>query len=135
MCFPAAAQVAKLVRQVSGRKTETVYLITSRGTECLTALQWLGANRRYWGVENGCHQRLDESAYEDRCRVRTRNAVWVLGMFRRLAISLFVEWRSRESKRRKWKTMTDFYAAMDCENRRHGVLMVTARCPSLEAAS
>ena len=132
--FPAAAQAAQLTRQTSGRKPETVYLLTSREGERLTAPQWLNGNRQYWGVENGTHQRLDVTANEDRCRVRNRNGVWVLGMFRRIAISLFVEWRSRDPKR-KWKTLTDFYTAMDCENRRHGVLLTTAKKPSLEAAS
>jgi len=44
-----------------------------------------------WGIENGLHQRFDASTGEDACRVRTKNAGWVLGMFRRLAVSLFIE--------------------------------------------
>lgn len=133
VCFPFAAQAARLDQRVSGRKPETVWLLTSR-SEHFTAAQWLASRREYWGIESGMHQRLDVSGQEDACRVRTRNAVWVLGMFRRLSVSLFMEWRSRDSGR-KWKTMTDFYAHMRRENHRRGFLLVTAKKPGLGAES
>ena len=63
------------------------------------------------------------------CRVRNRNAVWVLGMFRRLAVSLFAEWRSRDHK---WQhaTMTDFHAFMAAEHAATGMRFVTSCKPS-----
>jgi hypothetical protein len=96
----------------------------------MNAGQWLKAQRDYWGIEGGLHQSLDASANEDRCRVRTPNAVWVLAMFRRLAISIFQEWKARHPKR-KWTTMTDFYTDMSIHNHRRGFLLISARCPSL----
>jgi len=62
--------------------------------------------------------------------VRTRQAVWILGMFRRLAVSLFVEWRSRDPKR-KWTTLTDFYSEMSAEGHRPGFRLLAARRPAL----
>jgi len=48
---------------------------------------WGRCGRDYY-VKHNRPKRLDVTANEDRCRVRTPNAVWILGMFRRLAISL-----------------------------------------------
>lgn len=129
MCFPFAAQAARVYRKIGKHKPETVYLISSRPAEQMDAQQWLKANRQYWGIESGTHQRLDVTANEDRCRVRTPNAVLILGMFRRLAISLFVEWRSRDPKR-KWVTLTDFYGDMARDGHRRGFLLVSTRRPS-----
>jgi hypothetical protein len=106
--------------------------LTSRPAEQLNAEQWLRAQRQYWGIEAGLHQRLDVSAHEDLCRVRTPDAVWIFGMFRRLAVSVFQEWKSRDPKR-KWTTMTDFYTDMSIEAHRPALRLVTARCPSLSA--
>ena len=96
--FPFAAQAAQLTRQHAGRKDETVGLITDLTTEELPPLRWLQANRQGWGIENGTHQRLDVSLNDDRCRVRSTNGLWILGMVRRLVISLFMEWRARQPK-------------------------------------
>jgi hypothetical protein len=96
--FPLAAQAAMLVRQHTGRKDETVALVTSLAPEQLNAQQWLLANRQSWGIENGLHQRLDVSLNDDRCRVHNPNGLWVLGMFRRLVNSLLMEWLSRQPK-------------------------------------
>jgi len=97
-------------------------------------MQWLCANRKYWGIEGGLHQRLDASTNEDNCRVRRRNGVWVLGMFRRLAVSIFAEWRSRDPKRRH-ASMTDFQSAMSAEHARPALSLVTSRYPTLKERS
>jgi len=47
-------------------------------------------------------------------------------MFRRLAVSLFIEWRARDATR-KWCTLTDFYADMRNNNQRRGFLLVTSK--------
>ena len=88
--FPPVEPIAPLDRHIGKCKPETVHVLTSRPAERLNATEWLQATREYWGVEGGLHQRLDASLNEDQCRVRDRNAVWVLGMFRRLAVSLYL---------------------------------------------
>ena len=124
--------MGELTRQTSGRKPETVYVLTSR--EHLEAPEWLKLQRQYWGVENGLHQRLDVSANEDRCRVKNRQAVWLLGMFRRLSISLFCEWVTRNPEKKRL-CLPDFHDEMALENQRRGFLLVAAVKPSLRYAS
>jgi hypothetical protein len=98
-----------------GRKDETVGLITDRSRQELPAQAWLQAtNRQDWGIENGTHLRLDVSL-EDRCRVRNTNGLWILGMLRRLAISLYIHWQHQQPNPRSlW--FTDFQAALGEDN-------------------
>jgi hypothetical protein len=89
--FPGARLIARLRRRVrrKGRKsTETVYLISSLTLEQLDALGWLQLKRGYWIIESRLHHALDVSLDEDRSRVRNANAALVLGMFRRLVVSV-----------------------------------------------
>lgn len=131
VCFPHATQAAVVRRKSGNRKRETVYLLTSREAASLSPEQWLRLNRQAWSIENGLHQRLDVTALEDLCRVRKRNAVWILGMFRRLAVSLYCEWRSRNSHKAKYASLMDFFHVMAFENQRRGLALVTSRSPSL----
>lgn len=128
--FPFAAQVALLTRQHVGRKDETVGLITDLTPEQLPAERWLKNNRMAWGIENGTHQRLDVSLNEDRCRVRSPNALWILGMLRRLVISLFMHWRARHPKPQH-QSLTDFQAAMGEDNLAMAMAFVSSRRPKL----
>jgi hypothetical protein len=128
--FPFAAQAALLTRQHVGRKDETVGLITDLPPEALDAQRWLKANRGAWGIENGTHQRLDVSLNEDRCRVRSTNALWILGMLRRVVISLFIHWRTRQPKP-KHQSLTDFQAALGEDNLAKAMAFVTHRHPKL----
>jgi hypothetical protein len=128
--FPFAAQVALLTRQQTGRKDETVGLITDLPPDELTAELWLRANRMAWGIENGTHQRLDVTLNDDRCRVRSTNALWILGMLRRLVISLFMHWRSRHRKPQH-QSLTDFQAAMGEDNLSMAMAFVTCQRPKL----
>jgi len=109
-----------------GQKPEAEYLLTSRQPERLSARPWLDYQRAYWGIENGLHQRLDISADEDKSRVRHRNAVWILGMFRRIAVSIFMHWRTRHPKHSK-ATLPDFYEEMELENQRRAFALVNAK--------
>jgi predicted transposase YbfD/YdcC len=89
--FPGARLIARLRRRVrrKGKKTtETVYLISSLTLEQLDALGWIKLKRGYWVIESRLHHALDVSLDEDRSRVRNANAALVLGMFRRLVVSL-----------------------------------------------
>ena len=128
--FPFAAQVALLTRQHVGRKDETVGLITDLSREQLPAAQWLKTNRQAWGIENGTHQRLDVSLNDDRCRVRSTNALWILGMLRRLVISLFMHWRARQPKPQH-QSLTDFQSAMGEDNLAKALAFVPLQRPKL----
>ena len=128
--FPFAAQVARLTRQHVGRKDETVGLITDLTPDQLSAERWLKTNRLAWGIENGTHQRLDVSLNDDRCRVRSTNALWILGMLRRLVISLFMHWRSRHPKPHH-QSLTDFHAVMGEDNLARAMAFVTHKRPKL----
>jgi hypothetical protein len=129
MGFPLAEQGALLLRQVQGRKDQRVSLVSSIEPARLPAPKWLELNRYAWGIENGTHQRLDVSHNEDRCRIRSPNGIWVMGMFRRLSNSLFMEWRGRQRKPEQ-KTTTDFQEVMAEEHRRRALRTVLAKNPS-----
>ena len=128
--FPFAAQAARLTRQRAGRQDETVGLITDLAPAQLSPRQWLQANRQGWGIENGSHQRLDVSLNDDRCRVRSPNGLWILGMMRRLVISLFMQWRGRQPKPH-FQSLTDFQAAMGEDNLATALRFLTQQHPRL----
>ena len=93
-------------------QTETIWLATSRAAKELGPEEFLKTHREYWGIENGDHQRLDCSAFEDRLRVRNPNAVTVLGIFHRFSISLFIAWAKKQSNLRDrtyptWQSVHD----------------------------
>ena len=129
-----ARQAARLLRQTTGRKDEEVALITSADLERLHARQWLKANRDGWGIESGLHQRLDISYNDDRCRVQSDKGIWIFGMFRRLANSLFMEWRQTQ-RRPDHVTTTDFQALLARDNRRRALRLVSTQKPSLREFS
>lgn len=115
-----------LLRQGLGDQPDLQYLLTSRGPEKLPAQQWQEAQRIYWGVEAGLHQRLDVSANEDRSRVRQRNACWVLSIFRRISVSLFMHWRTHNPKHSK-ATLADFHEEMALQNQRRAFALVNSK--------
>ena len=128
--FPFAAQVARLTRQRRGRPAETVALVTSLSPAELSPRRWLAANRQGWGIENGSHQRLDVSLIDDRCRAQTPKGLLLLGMLRRVVVSLFIHWRARQPTP-KHLTLTDFQAAMGAENKVKALAFLTNRRPAL----
>jgi predicted transposase YbfD/YdcC len=130
-CFPCVEQIAKGFRKTSKTKGETVYTITSRDPQSLDAEHWLSALRTYWGIESALHQRLDASANEDLSRVRNVNAIWVLGMFRRLAVSFYAEWRSKSEKRLR-ASLRNYHDEMSLNNQKHAFWLVSAKKPSLK---
>jgi hypothetical protein len=123
-----------LQRHAGTRQPETVYLLTSAEPARLAATRWLQLNRAGWGIENGLHQRLDVTAQEDQSRVRHRNAVRLLGLFRRLGISLFMHWRAQSPKRAK-TTLRDFHDTMSLDHQRHAFHFVSAARPGAAAPS
>jgi len=122
------------LRQTSGRKDEAVALITSAPAERLDASQWLFFNRQSWNIESGLHQRLDVSYNDDRSRVQSDNAMWILGMFRRIANSFFMEWRASR-RRPDHLTTTDFQTLMAEEHRAKALRFVLNKRPSLKTLS
>ena len=91
VAFPGARLIARLrrrVRRKGHKSTETVYLISSLTLEQLDALGWIKLKRGYWVIESRLHHALDVSLDEDLSRVRNANAALVLGMFRRLVVSV-----------------------------------------------
>lgn len=132
--FPGVAQVALLRRHLRQHRAEIVALVTSLPSEELDATQWLAANRDAWGIENGLHQRLDQSHREDQCRVRFAQSLRVMGMFRRFSNSLFMHWRSRQNQPHH-KTTTDFFSAMDAEHHRYALRCLHARHPTFQTPS
>jgi len=126
--------VARVRRHTTGRKPETLALLTSAPAERLDAPRWLQLNRAgFGGIENGLHQRLDVSHDDDRCRVRHPNRMAVLGLLRRLANSLFMEWRSRQTNP-QYLTTTDFATDMAAEGHLRAMILVTAVNPSFTRA-
>jgi len=132
--FPCVEQVALLRRHLRQHQPETVALVTSLPPRQLNAQQWLADNRAAWGIENGLHLRLDVSHLDDQCRVRLPKSMRVMGMLRRFSNSLFMHWRSRQTKP-KHKTTTDFFTAMNAEHHRYAIRCLHARQPSFQTAS
>ena len=60
----------------------------------MDAAQWIQLKRGYWVIviESRLHHALDGSLDEDRSRVRHVNAALVVGMFRRLVVSVAQAW-------------------------------------------
>jgi predicted transposase YbfD/YdcC len=132
--FPGVAQAARLTRFVDRKKlkieeVETEWLLTSRSSDQFSLKEMAAADRRYWGIENGLHLRLDVSADEDRSRVRNPVAVLNLAMFRRATTSLAVHWIQHCSNKRM-ATLRGFYDDMGAKCARKAFSLVTACKPA-----
>ena len=91
------------MRRNGKKSTETVYLISSLTLEQLDARGWIKLKRGYWVIESRLHHALDVSLDEDRSRVRNANAALILGMFRRLAVSVAqAAMREIQTNRTRW---------------------------------
>ena len=89
--FPGARLAARLETRVKrgGKWTrEVVFLLSSLTLEQLQALGMLNLKRSYWVIESRLHHCLDITLQEDLSRVRTPNSALVLGMCRRVVLSL-----------------------------------------------
>ena len=129
-CFPAVAQAARLTRYIDRAKpkkegVETEWLVTSRPPVAMSAEAMYLADRRYWGIENGLHLRLDVTAHEDLSRVRLPVAALNLAMIRRATLSLAVHWISRCTNPRQ-ATLQGFYDFMAARNSRKAFSLVSA---------
>lgn len=133
-CFPAVRQAARLTRYIDRAKPkdeglETEWLVSSRPQATLSAEAIYWADRRYWGIENGLHLRLDVTAGEDRSRVRLPTAALNLAMIRRATVSLAVHWIGQCHNKRQ-ATLQGFYDFMAARNSRKAFSLVSASKPS-----
>ena len=67
---------------------EVVFLVSSLTLGQLEARGLLQLKRHYWVIESRLHHCLDMTMQEDLSRVRTPNSALVLGMIRRVVLSL-----------------------------------------------
>ena len=137
--FPFAEQAAQLTRRIQlpgkpAKDAEVEFLLTSRPPAHMNAEQMLRADRHYWGIENGLHQRLDVIAGEDRSRVRHRNAALNLAVIRRAVVSMAVHWIGRCPNPRQ-ATTSGFYDFMSAENNKKAFKLVTTSNASWLAES
>ena len=95
--FPGARLAARLETRVKRKDPKTkkkkwsrevVFLLSSLTREQLQAKGMLSLKRGYWVVESRLHHCLDITLREDESRVRTPKAARVLGMIRRVVVSL-----------------------------------------------
>jgi hypothetical protein len=78
--------------------------------------------------------RIATSADEDRSRVRHRNAAWILAIFCRVGVILFMRWRDQDRRRTK-ATLPDFHEEVGLEHQRRAFAMVTSKASrALEAS-
>jgi len=133
-CFPAVQQAARLTRYIDRAKTkdeglETEWLVSSRPHATMSAEAMYLADRRYWGIENGLHLRLDATAGEDRSRVRLPTAALNLAMIRRATVSQAAHWIA-QCRNERQATLQGFYDLMAARNARKAFSLVAASKPS-----
>ena len=82
------ARLETRVKRTGKWSCEVVFLVSSLTLEQLQATGMLRLKRSYWVVESRLHHCLDMTMQEDLSRVRTPNSALVLGMIRRVVLSL-----------------------------------------------
>lgn len=82
------ARLETRVRRNKKWERETVSLISSRSLSELQARRVLWLKHKYWVIESRLHHCLDITLQEDLSRVSSPNSVRILGMIRRLIVSL-----------------------------------------------
>lgn len=82
------ARLRTRVRRRGQWTEKIVYLISSLTLEQLQAEGMLRLKRGYWVIESRLHHCLDVTLQEDLSRVRSPKAARVLGMMRRVLLSL-----------------------------------------------
>ena len=114
-----------MVKHKDGKSsTQTVHVISSLPPHELSAHAFRKLNRDYWKIESDLHYRLDEVLDEDRSRVRSPKAAHILGMLRRLCVSLAIHWL--RTMKRKRATTRDFLDHMRANHARNAWLLLTS---------
>jgi len=89
--FPGAQLAARLetfVKRKGKWTRKVIYLLSSFTLQEVQARELLRLKRGYWVIESRLHHCLDITMQEDLSRVRTPNSARVLGMIRRVVLSL-----------------------------------------------
>lgn len=131
--FAAAAQIGRLRTRVRGcgRKVqETRYLISSAPMDQLDAHRLLNSKRGYWAIEAALHYRLDDALDEDRSRVRSPRAARILGMCRRLTVSLACAWLKQAQKKNCRLSTRDFQDHLKAHGLAAAFALINAKKPS-----
>ena len=131
VCFPGVEQAARLTRctdsdQKPAQEIETEWLMSSRPAHQLDAQPMRQADRRYWGIENPFHFRLDVIAREDDSRVRHRTSALNLALMRRAVQSVAAHW-IRYCQNKRQATLRGFFDFMSARNSKKAFALVTAR--------
>ncbi len=131
--FTSAAQIVCLNRRVlrDGRMSnEAVHIISSLKPREASPDDLKKIKRDYWSIESDLHYRLDEVLDEDRSRVRTPKAAFVLGMLRRLTVSFAISWIAQRKKTRQRTSTRDFHDHLRAENAHRAFGLVTSKSPT-----
>lgn len=120
LCFPGVEQIGKLTRRVKDTdgkvSNQTEYLVGSRPMDVMPPATFRKLKRDYWKIESDLHTRLDEVLEEDKSRVRNPKIAHVLGMFRRVCVSLAIHWcRALKGKRLSTRTFQESMRAKCCQ--------------------
>ena len=136
--FPGARLAARLETRVkrAGKWTrEVVFLLSSLTLAQLQARGMLQLKRRYWVIESRLHHCLDMTMQEDLSRVRTPNSALVMGIIRRVVLSLAnaaVDQARQENPKSKGNTKSlrqRFLSARGGRERLHALIL--ARNPDV----
>jgi predicted transposase YbfD/YdcC len=136
--FPGARLAARLETRVKreGKWSRAViYLLSSLTLEELQANGMLSLKRGYWVVESRLHHCLDITLREDQSRVRNPNAARVLGVIRRVVVSLAneaVDKARKKNPKTKCNTRSfqkHFRSARGGRERLHA--LISAKSPSV----
>ena len=77
---------------------------------------------------------MDVSLNDNRCRVQSNSGIWMLGLFRRMAVSLCMEWRSTRP-RPDHITTTRFQSVMAENHRHNSIRLLTTARPNVRTLS
>jgi hypothetical protein len=110
LCFPLAAQVARIDRRREDlrrgqQSSETIWVITSLPPERADEQRLAALVRGHWRIENQLHWRRDVSFQEDRSRVRHPNGARAMATLRNLAIAWQAHPKSHSPKRKRQRTL------------------------------
>jgi predicted transposase YbfD/YdcC len=101
----------RTVRKQDGKKTvEILYGITDFGKEEITPAELLQKIKKYWKIENPCHQVLDVTLLEDNNHLRHSQSRHNWALMRRLVLSILqsVPGRTIPDRRHYLNTNQDF---------------------------
>ncbi len=91
--WPHLAQVFKIVRQTTCKKTREQAVFLTYGVTSLSSAQaspsfLLHTLRQHWGIEGASHQRRDCTLHEDGCQLRRGHAAHIMAILNNIALAL-----------------------------------------------